>query len=132
LPSFPVLLTNGYIKRILDLLAPLLEVLLAIAPVPICALTLGQTKINQYTSFLSWRVKKIGWLNVAMYDAMFVYSLDCGEERMEVDAHLRHFHIAKVLSKVMMLKIWKNSNDLVVVTESCYKRTDVGRVSKVI
>lgn len=67
-----------------------------------------------------------------MNDVFFVDSFDCGEQGMKVDAHLRDVHISEVLSKIVMLEVGKDGNNLIVMTKRCDERADIGRLSQVV
>jgi hypothetical protein len=85
--------------------------------VPVRALTLSETKIYKDPAGLLRVIEKIGRLDVAMEDLLFVDRSQCEKETLEVETHLWDLHVAVVLAEVAMLEVWQDGDDLIEMPE---------------
>lgn len=99
---------------------------------PVCAFALGKTKINENAAALGCIIEKIGGFDVAVDDALCMYCLQCGEQTLEVEAHVRDLHVAVVVAEVAMLEVRQDSDNLIEMTEGGDERTYRVRISQVV
>ena len=83
----------------------------------ISAFTLSQTEIHKHATLLCWRIQKVCGLDVAVNDAGLVNRSECSEQAVEVDTHVRHRHVAVVISEVLVLEERQDRNHLILVAE---------------
>lgn len=90
---------------------------------PVCALSLGETKVDKDSTRLRGIVEEIGRFDVAVNDAFLVYGCECSEQALEVTAHVGNAHVAVVIAEVAVLVVGQHSDDLVLVAEGGDERT---------
>ena len=103
----------------------------AVTSMPIGALTFGKAEIDKYASVLSRVVEEICGLDIAVEDAASVDCLQTGEKAAKVKPHTADGHVAEVVSKVLMLEVGEDGDDLVLVSKGSDERADGVGVAEV-
>ena len=73
--------------------------------------------------FLSMIVKKVGRLDIPVYDSCFVHICQPTKQAEEVVPQVVGKEFSVVQTEIEVAEIWKNSNDLVLMAECCKQRT---------
>ena len=66
-----------------------------------------------------------------MEDAFLVHMRECGEEAAKVYLAIIDRHLPEILSKICMLEVWEDSDDLVGTANGCDKGSDCFAVPQV-
>jgi hypothetical protein len=114
------------------LVAALVGVEFAGALTPFCALPFGEAKVDENAAVLLWVVEEVCGFDVTVKNAACVDGLEAGEETPEVHAHVADGHVAEVVSKIVMLEVGQDGNDLVLVAEGSNERAYRVRTAEVV
>jgi hypothetical protein len=98
---------------------------------PIGALTFGKTEIDEDASVLNRVVQEICGLDIAVEDAARVDGLQAGEKAAKVEPHTADGHVTEVVSKILVLKIGEDGDDLVLMSKGRDERADGVGVAEV-
>lgn len=96
------------------------------------SLTLGQSKVNQDTALLGGGIKKIGRLDITVYNPFVMDGPECCEQAAEICLDFRYRHLCEKVSKVVVGIVRQDGNDLVVMTKGSDEWTHGFGISQVV
>ena len=67
-----------------------------------------------------------------MQNILPVNSNQGSEQALEVESHVGDSHISKVISEILVLEVWKNGNDLIMMSKRSNERTDTIGIFQVV
>ena len=104
------------------LVATILGYKSAVALLPVCAFSLGKTKVDKNAAVQPLVVEKVRGLDIAVQDFSAVHGSQGCEQALHVQTHLGDLHVLVVVAEVLMLEVWENGDDLVLVAKGGDKR----------